>query len=159
MPVLAWFIFRTLSQRRETPRQLSQGGVRLHVNWVNTEWDSTSTESTQKAPTFTKIFIIPHWLSWHEVSFHVNSVEVETHLALTHLTGSLTSRQLSHRRILKNLNKSAIKEQNRKHSKALLFGLYMFDQCKNQNKKCPASVPFRTQMPNKIENKGRVLDL
>ncbi len=37
IPVLAWFISLTLSQR----------GVRLFINWVNAEWDSTSTESTQ----------------------------------------------------------------------------------------------------------------
>ncbi len=43
------------STQSETPRQLSQCGVRLHVNWVKAKWDSTSTESTQKAPTFMKI--------------------------------------------------------------------------------------------------------
>ncbi len=65
----------TESMRSETPRQLSRCRVRLHDNWVNAVWDSTSTESTQKAPTFTKIW-----------SFRVNSVDVESHSTLTQST-------------------------------------------------------------------------
>jgi hypothetical protein len=70
----------------QTPRQLCQRGVRLHINWVNAEWESTLTESTQKTPTFTKI-----------LSFRVDSVDVESHSALTLLTWSLTWRWLSWR--------------------------------------------------------------
>ncbi len=73
MPVLAWFIFRTLSQRG---------------------WDSPSTESTdststvpmQKAPTFTKISL-----------FRIDSVDVDSHSALIPSTWSLTWRWLSWR--------------------------------------------------------------
>ncbi len=93
----AWFglinLPHTESTRSETRHQLSQHGVRLHVNWVKAEWDSTSTESTQKTPTFTKI-----------LSFRVDSVGVESHLALTQLTRNETPHQLSHCRMFKNLN-------------------------------------------------------
>jgi hypothetical protein len=65
----------TESTRSETFRQLSQHWVRLHVKWVNVEWDSTSTESTQKAPTFT-----------HISSFCVDSVDMVSHSPLTQLT-------------------------------------------------------------------------
>jgi hypothetical protein len=148
----------TESMRSETPRQLSQDRVRLHVNWVNAEWDSTSTESTQRAhlqrfhvnlvniewdstsnesmqraPTFTKISI-PCWLSWRGVSLRVDTVDMESHLALTQLTGNETPRQLSHRQMLKIWISRRIQERNWKHSKALLFGLYMFDQCKKTKK-------------------------
>ncbi len=168
MPILDWFIFCTLSWH----------GVRLSVNWVNVEWDSMSTESTQKAQTFTKIssfhvdsvdvesmrsetpcqlsqrgvrlhvhwvnaestniykdFIIQRWLSWHGVSLCVDSVDVESHLALTQLTGNETAHQLSHRWMLKIWISQRIQEQNRKHSKVLFFGLYMFDQCKKLEQK------------------------
>ncbi len=87
----------------ETSPQLSQCRMRLHVNWVNAEWDSTSTESVQKAPTFTKLIIC--WLSWRGVSLHVDSVDVESHLALTHLIWNETPPQLITVKCLKNLNK------------------------------------------------------
>ncbi len=125
----------TESTRSETPRQLSQRRVRLHVNWVIAEWDSRSTESTQKAPTFTKIS-----------SFRVDSVDVESHSALTQSTWSLTWRWLSWLGMRLGVNRVTakckkirisrrIREQNRKHSKALLFGLCMFDQCKKPEQK------------------------
>ncbi len=38
-----------------TPRQLSQRQVRLHINWVNAEWDSTLTQLTGS--------LTPRWLS------------------------------------------------------------------------------------------------
>jgi hypothetical protein len=63
----------------ETARQLSQCGVRLHVNWVNEEYCT---------PTFTKIS-----------SFRIDSVDVESHSALTQLTWSLTPRWLSWREV------------------------------------------------------------
>jgi hypothetical protein len=45
--------------------------------------------------------------------------------------------------MLKNLNKSANSSTNQKHSKALLFGLYMFDQYKKpEQEKSHASVPL-----------------
>ncbi len=74
----------TESTWSQTLRQLSQLGVRLHINWVNAEWDSMSTESTQMTPTFTKI-----------LSFRVDSVDVESHSMLTQLTWSLTWHWLS----------------------------------------------------------------
>jgi hypothetical protein len=103
----------TESMRSQTLRQLSQHGVRLHVNWVNAE-DANIYED----------FIIPRWLSWCVVSLCVDSVDVESHLALTQLTRSETPRQLSHRRMFKNLNKSANSRTKSKNAEALLFGLY-----------------------------------
>jgi hypothetical protein len=125
----------TESTRSQTLRQLSQREVRLHVNWVNAEWDSTSTESKQKTPTFTKI-----------LSFRVDSVDVKSHSALTQLTWNLTWRWLSWRGMrlcvnwvnaesLKIRISRRIQEQNRKNSKALLFGLYLFDKCKKREQK------------------------
>jgi hypothetical protein len=124
MPVLAWFISLTLSRHGVIQ---SQHEVWHHVNWVNAEWDSTSTESTQKTPTFTKF----------------DSVDVESHSALTQLTRNETPRQQSHRRMLKNLNKSANSRTKLKNSKALLFSLYVFDKCKNENKKILCKCTFK----------------
>ncbi len=76
------------------PCQLSQLQVRLHINWINAEWDFTSTESTndeifvnvgafcidsvdiESHSTLTQLMwsLTPHWLSLGEVSLHVNSV-------------------------------------------------------------------------------------
>jgi hypothetical protein len=70
------------------PRQLSQCQVRLHVNWVNAEWDSTSTESTRNDKIFVNVGV-----------FCVDSVDMKSHSPLTQLTGSLTSRWLSWRRV------------------------------------------------------------
>jgi hypothetical protein len=82
--------------RHKTHHQLSQRGVRLYVEWVNAE-----------ATNIHEDFIIPRWLSWRGVSLHVDSVDVETHLVLTQLMRNETPCQLSHRWMLKNLNKSA----------------------------------------------------
>ncbi len=65
----------TESTRSETPCQLSQRGVRLHVNWVNAEGTNIYED-----------FIIPRW-----------SVDVESHSALTQLTWNLTWLWLSWR--------------------------------------------------------------
>ncbi len=116
----------------QTLCQLSQHRMRLHVNWVNAEWDSTSTESTQNTPTFTKI-----------LSFRIDSVDVESHLALIQLTRNETSHQLSHRRMLKNLNKSANSRTKWKNLKVLLFGLYVFDKCKKREQKISWKCTFK----------------
>ncbi len=143
MPVLAWFIFRSLGQH----------GVRIHVNWDNTEWDATSTESTQKAPTITKIS-----------SFHIHSVDVESHSALTRLTWSLTWCWLSWQGMRLRINwvtsecwkiwiSWRIPEQNRKHSKALLVGLYMVDQCKTPEQQKLTQVHLRDrELTKKFRN-------
>jgi hypothetical protein len=83
----------TESTQNKTSRQLSQCGVRLHVNWVNSEWDFKSTESTPKAPTFRTI-----------LSFHVDPVDVESHSMLTQSTWSLTWRWLSWRGMRLGIN-------------------------------------------------------
>jgi hypothetical protein len=125
----------TESMRSQTLRQLSQRGARLHVNWVNAEWDSKPTESTQKTPTFTKI-----------LSFRVDSFDVESHSTLTQLTWNLTWCWLIWRGMrlcvnwvnaesLKIRISRLIQEKNRKNSKALLFGLYVFDKCKKREQK------------------------
>jgi hypothetical protein len=70
------------------PRQLSQCQVRLHVNWVIAEWDSTSTESMRNDNIFVIVSV-----------FCVDSVDVESHTALTQLMWSLIPRWLSWRRV------------------------------------------------------------
>ncbi len=60
--------------------------VRLHVDWVNAEWDSTSTESTRNGEIFENVG-----------AFCINSVDVESHSALTQLTWSLIPHWLSWR--------------------------------------------------------------
>ncbi len=94
----------------ETPRQLSQRGVRLHVNWVNAEDTNIY-----------KDFIIPRWLSWRGVSLCVDWVDVEYHLALTQLTRNEIPRQLSHRGMLKNSNNSANSRTKSKTFKSLII--------------------------------------
>ncbi len=125
MPVLAWFIFCTLSRRR----------VRLPINWVNAEWDSTSTEGTNIYEDFT--ITSTQWLSWHGVSLRVDSVDGESHLAFTQLTGNETPCQPSHCWILKNLNKSANSRSKSKTLKSLIIWpiQYMFDQYKKPEQK------------------------
>ncbi len=60
----------------------------LHVNWVNVEWDSTSTESTRNDKIFINVGV-----------FCVDSVDMESHSALTQLTWSLILHWLSWRRV------------------------------------------------------------
>jgi hypothetical protein len=127
----------TESTRSETPHQPSQCGVRLHVNWVNAE-DSNITED----------FIIPRWLSWRWVSLRVDSVDVESHLALTQSTRNEIRRQLSHRRMLKNLNNSANSRTKSITFKLLLLYYYLAYKCsisaKNENKKISCKCTFKS---------------
>ncbi len=102
----------TESTQSETPRQLGQRGVRLHVNWVNTE-DTNIYED----------FIILRWLSWRGVSFHVDSVNGESHLVLIQLKRNEIPRQLSPRRMLKNLNNLANSRTKSKTFKSLIIWL------------------------------------
>jgi hypothetical protein len=67
------------------PRKLWQRQVRLHVNWVNAEWDSTSMRND-------KIFV-------NVGVFFVDPVDVVSHSTLTHLMWSLIPRWLSWRRV------------------------------------------------------------
>ncbi len=125
----------TESTQSETPHQLSPCGVRLHVNWVIAEWDSTSTESTQKAPTYMKIS-----------SFRVDSVDVEPHLALTQLTGTETLCQLSHCQTIKNLNKLANLRTKLKTLKNLtIWPKYVWSMQKTRTKiscKCTLKIAY-----------------
>ncbi len=66
-------------------------------------------------------FIIPRWLSWRGVSLCVDSVDVESHLVLTQLTRNETPLQLSHCRMLKNLNKSANSSTKSKKFRSLII--------------------------------------
>ncbi len=127
-----WDSPSTESTRSETPRQLSQRGMRLHVNWVNAECTNIHED-----------FLIPRWLSWRGVSLCVDSVDVESHLALTQLTGSETRRQLSHRQMLKNSNKSANSSTKSKTLKSLIiWPMYVWSVQKTGTKKSHASVPL-----------------
>jgi hypothetical protein len=139
--VSTWVISFTLSQR----------GVRLSVNWVNVEWDSTSTESTRvrlhvnwvnaEDTNIYEDFIILHWLSWRGVSLRVDSVDVESHLAFTQLTRNETPCQLSHRRMLKNSNKLANSRTKSKLFKSLIIWPVCVRQVqKTKTKKSHASV-------------------
>ncbi len=74
--------------RSQTLHQLSQCQVRLHINWVNAEWDSTSTEPTQSKT--------PRQLSQHRRHQHLRRFY---HSVLTQLTWSLTLRWLSCREV------------------------------------------------------------
>ncbi len=67
------------------PRQLSQHQVSLYFDWVNMEWDSTSTESTWNDEIFVNVgaFCID---SCCGVFLRVDSVDVVSHSALTQLT-------------------------------------------------------------------------
>ncbi len=68
------------------PCQLSKRQVRLNVDCVNAEWDSTSNESMQNNEIFVNVG-----------AFCVVSVDVESHSVLTQLTWSLTLHWLSWR--------------------------------------------------------------
>ncbi len=127
-----WDSPSTESTQSETPCQLSQRGVRLHVNWVNAEGTDIDED-----------FIIPRWLCWRGVSHCVDSVDMESHLALTQLMRNETRRQLSHRQMLKNLNKSANSSTKLKTLKSLIiWPMYVWSVQKSRTKKYHASVPL-----------------
>ncbi len=124
----------------ETPCQLSQRVVKLHVNRVDTEWDSTPTESTQKAPwrfhhsALTQLLwsLNPLWLSQRGVSLCVDSVEGEWDFSSTE---SLPN--------VKILNKSANSITKLKTRKSLIiWPTYVWSVQKKLNKKSHASVPL-----------------
>jgi hypothetical protein len=148
----------TESMRSETPRQLSQDRVRLHVNWVNAEWDSISTESTQRAPTFTKI---SRQLSQHRVRLHIKwvnakgtNIHEDFNSVLIQLTWSLTPRWHSRHGVslgtdsvdrewdsasiesppnVKNLNKSANSRTKSKTLKSfIIWPIYVWSVQKNE---------------------------
>ncbi len=87
------------------PRQLSQRQVRFHVDWVNAEWDSTSTESTRNDKIFVNVGV-----------FCVDSVDVQSHSALTQLTWSLAPRWLSWRRVWLRVDSVWGRWNNPKHA-------------------------------------------
>jgi hypothetical protein len=105
-----WGSPSTESMRSETPCQLIQRRVRLHVNGVNAEGTNIYED-----------LIIPRWLGWRGVSLRFDSVDMESHLALTQLTGNETWRQLSHRQMLKNSNKSVNSSRKMKTLKNLII--------------------------------------
>jgi hypothetical protein len=120
--------------RSDTPHQLSQCRVRLHVNWVNTEGTNIYED-----------FIIPQWHSWHGVSLCIDSVNMESHLALSQLMGNETPHQQSHRQMLKDKNMLANSWTKSKTLKSFIIGLQYICliSAKKQNKKLNASVPLR----------------
>jgi hypothetical protein len=141
----------TESMRSETPRQLSQRGVRLHVNGVNARvrlhvnWINTEVTNIYED------FIIPRWLSWRGVSLCVDSVDIESHLALTQLTGNETRRQLSHHQMLKNSYKSTNSSTKSKTLESLIiWPIVCFISAKNWNKKISCKCTFNTMMKRKI---------
>jgi hypothetical protein len=73
-----------LSQNVVTLNKRSQYWVRLHIDWVNVEWDSTSTESMCRELLYAQIS-----------SLHIDSVDVNSHSAWTQLMWSLTLPGLS----------------------------------------------------------------
>ncbi len=70
------------------PCQLNQRWVRLHVNWVNAEWDSMSNLSmwNDELHNYQRITNTLCWLSFPGVSLHVYSVIEVSYSALTQLT-------------------------------------------------------------------------
>ncbi len=133
----------TESRQSESPHQLSPPRVRLHVNWVNAE-DTYIYED----------FIIPRWLSWHGVSLCVDSVDVESHLALTQLTRNETLHQLSHRQMLKNLNKSANpRTKSKKFRSLIIWPIPVFDKCKKREQKISCKCTFKEKVLFILKNK------
>ncbi len=146
----------TESMRSETPRQLSQRGVRLCVNWVNAEWDSVSTESTRSE---TQRQLSEHRRHQHLRRFH--------HSALAQLTWSLNLHWLSLHVVLlgidsvdrewdsvstesllsvKKLNKSANSSTKSKTLKSLIiWPIYVWTLQKTWTKKSHAIVPLTGQ--------------
>ncbi len=143
MPVLAWFIFRTLSWHR----------MRLPVNWVNTEWDSTLTVSTWSET--------PRQLSQHRRHLHLERFHLS---ALIELTWSLTPCWLSQCGVSlgvnsvdrewdststespPNLNKSANSRTKSKTLKNLtIWPKYVWSMQKNRTKiscKCTLKIAY-----------------
>ncbi len=78
----------TESMPSETSCWLSRRGVRLHGNWVNTEWWNLR-----------QYWCLLRWLSWCGVSLWVDSVDMLSRSALTQLMGSPTPRRLSVRKM------------------------------------------------------------
>ncbi len=107
--------------RNQTLCQLSQCGVRLHVNRVNAEWDSTSTESTRRHQHLRRFYhsaltqlmwgLTLRWLSWRGVSFGVDSVDEEWDSASTEAPTNVSKNWISQQN----------QKQNKKNSEALLF--------------------------------------
>ncbi len=121
----------------ETPHKLSQHWVKLHIDWVNAEWDSTSAESMRNAPVLTKIS-----------SFTADSTDVKSHSALTQLTWSLAWCWVSWWEMRIHINWTTtewekvwicqrIQEYNQKTYSLAYIGLIL---ARNQNKKPHASV-------------------
>jgi hypothetical protein len=130
------------SRQSKTHCQLSQRGVRLHVNWVHTKET-------------------PHQLSQRRRHQHLLRFD---HSALTQLTWSLTPHWLSQRwvspgvdslewdsvstespPILKNLSKSANLKTKWKTLKSLIIWLiYVWSVQKTRAKKSHASVPLNS---------------
>ncbi len=128
-----WDSPSTESTWSETTCQLSQGGVRVRVNLVKAEGKNIYED-----------FIIPRWLRWRRVSLHIDSVNVESHLTLTQLMGNETPRQLSHRWMLKNLNKWANSRIKSKTLKSLIiWPICVWSVQKTRKKKSHASVLLR----------------
>jgi hypothetical protein len=97
------------------------------AHWVDAEWDSLSTESTQSET--------PRQLSQCSRHQHLRRFH---HSALTQLTWSLTPRWPSWGGVTAECKKiwsQQIQEQNQKHSKALFFAYICLISAKKQNKK------------------------
>ncbi len=58
---------------------------------------------------------------------------------------------LSHFRMVIGISRQ-IQEQNRKHSKALLFGLSMFDQCKKSEQKISCECTFKMRSTSELNS-------
>ncbi len=126
-PVSTSVIVSTLLQT-ETPHQLSQCWVSLHMECVHAEWDSMSTEWTRNVPilqrfhhsmlTQSTLSLTPRWLSRHEVSLDGDLVDGEWDSTSTESPPKI----LICRWIYCKFN-------NWIYSKALFFCWYRFDLC------------------------------
>ncbi len=126
----------TESTRSETPCQLSQCGVRLHVNWVNAVDSNIYKDFIIHTLTRLTWSLTLCWLSWRSVSLSVESVDEEWDSASTESPLNV-----------KNLNKLANSRTKSKTFRNLLYGLYVFDQCKKREQKisckCTSTVPTK----------------
>ncbi len=140
-------LLHTESMWSETPRHWSQCGVRLPINWVGADWNSMSTESTQKAPTFTKISLfcidsVDNGVSlrvdsfWHGVSLGIKLSWQEMRLRVNWVKAECLNIWISR----------LINERIWKHYKSLIIWLtvYMFDQCKKTEHKIPWKCTFKS---------------
>jgi hypothetical protein len=78
-----WESPSTESMQSETPCQMSQHGMSLHINWANAEGTNIYEDFIIQRLAQLMWSLTPRWLSWHGVSLGVDSVHKEWDSAST----------------------------------------------------------------------------